>query len=124
VRIAAKNGLVWRRRTSDGREPTRLGNGSRFWGAVRDVFEDAWGLPPKRSRMMLPRALANSTQIHQVFVAVTQDAPRTDRTHWRPTLQRILGLRISRSPVLAQGPGRTTRGFARSVGQAENPLLS
>jgi len=23
-----------------------------FWGAVRDVFEDAWGLPPKRSRLM------------------------------------------------------------------------
>lgn len=23
-----------------------------FWGAVRDVFDDAWGLPPKRSRLM------------------------------------------------------------------------
>lgn len=23
-----------------------------FWGAVSDVFEDAWGLPPKRSRLM------------------------------------------------------------------------
>jgi len=23
-----------------------------FWSAVRDVFEDAWGLPPKRSRLM------------------------------------------------------------------------
>jgi hypothetical protein len=23
-----------------------------FWSAVRDVFNDAWGLPPKRSRLM------------------------------------------------------------------------
>src|SRR5262249_16880700 len=23
-----------------------------FWGAVRDVFDDAWALPPKRSRLM------------------------------------------------------------------------
>jgi DGQHR domain-containing protein len=23
-----------------------------FWSAVRDVFEDAWGLPPRRSRLM------------------------------------------------------------------------
>jgi DGQHR domain-containing protein len=23
-----------------------------FWGAVSEVFEDAWGLPPKRSRLM------------------------------------------------------------------------
>jgi hypothetical protein len=25
---------------------------SAFWGAVREVFADAWGLPPKRSRLM------------------------------------------------------------------------
>ena len=25
---------------------------STFWSAVRDVFSDAWGLPPTRSRLM------------------------------------------------------------------------
>lgn len=48
------DGLLYRLRNGFGEteaEPM-LGALFNFWGAARDVFSDAWGLPPKRSRLM------------------------------------------------------------------------
>lgn len=48
------DGLLYRLRSGHGNaeaEPM-LGALHNFWGAARDVFADAWGLPPKRSRLM------------------------------------------------------------------------
>jgi DGQHR domain-containing protein len=48
------DGLLYRLRSGYGEaelEPM-LGALYNFWGAARDVFGDAWGLPPKRSRLM------------------------------------------------------------------------
>jgi len=43
----------YRRQNDDGNDVEKMLYVLRgFWGAVRDTFEDAWGLPPKRSRLM------------------------------------------------------------------------
>ena len=48
------DGLLYRLRKGHGEEDVEpmLGALYNFWGAAREVFSDAWGLPPKRSRLM------------------------------------------------------------------------
>lgn len=54
VENSINDGLLYRLRSGYGEaevEPM-LGALYNFWGAVKEVFSDAWGLPPKRSRLM------------------------------------------------------------------------
>lgn len=48
------DGLLYRLRSGNSPEETApmLGAAYNFWTAVREVFTDSWGLPPKRSRLM------------------------------------------------------------------------
>lgn len=48
------DGLLYRLRSGNSPEETEpmLGAAYNFWGAVREIFSDSWGLPPKRSRLM------------------------------------------------------------------------
>lgn len=48
------DGILYRYRNSDGEDDSEsmLEVLQAFWGAVSEVFDDAWGLPPRRSRLM------------------------------------------------------------------------
>lgn len=48
------DGLLYRLRSGHGDDDVEpmLGALYNFWGATREVFAEAWGLPPKRSRLM------------------------------------------------------------------------
>lgn len=47
------DGVLYRYRADDeGPDGRMLPVLKNFWGAVRDVFPEAWGLPPKKSRLM------------------------------------------------------------------------
>jgi DGQHR domain-containing protein len=54
IENSINDGLLYRLRTGYGEaEPEPLlGALFSFWGAVKEVFADSWGLPPKRSRLM------------------------------------------------------------------------
>ncbi len=59
-----------------------------YWGAVKDTFPDAWGLPPTRSRLMHSVGLhAMGKLMDRVMVVLDPQAPdarQTVRQHLAP----------------------------------------
>lgn len=54
IENSLNDGLLYRLRAGHGEGSTEpiLGALFNYWSAIREVFADAWGLPPKRSRLM------------------------------------------------------------------------
>lgn len=53
LETSLSEGILYRHRTKDGANvEAMLSLLFAYWGAVKVVFEDAWGKPPKRSRLM------------------------------------------------------------------------
>jgi DGQHR domain-containing protein len=60
-----------------------------YWSAVRDVFPEAWGLPPSRSRLMHSAGLrAMGRLMNRVMASVDASSPQAVR-HTRRELEKV-----------------------------------
>jgi DGQHR domain-containing protein len=90
VENSLSDGVLYRYREDDAGPTARmLPVLKKFWGAVRDVFPDAWGLPPKKSRLMHGAGVVSLGFVMDAVADRHRDRNPVDRDTFAQDLQGI-----------------------------------
>lgn len=80
-----------------------------FWGAVSDTFPEAWGLPPRRSRLMHGAGISSMGFVMDAIVEHHRSVGLPDREGFRSDLEILKDLCHWTSGTWAFGPDRQRR---------------